>query len=106
MARFHFPLSTELETIYRVTSSYLLGQFFNYLKGLDFDIQMEGLVAIYERVQQVNMCFAGRMRASGVISETNAISQLYTQSEIVPLSIKESLAELMPLWIFFTGNIQ
>ena len=98
MARFHLPLSTELETIYRVTSAYLLGQFFNDLNGLDFDIKMSGLVAIYERVQKVNMCFAQRMRASGVISETNAISQLYTQSEIVPLSIKESLAELMPLF--------
>ncbi len=98
MARFHLPLSSEIETIFRATSTHLLSEYFNKINSKRHDFSMDGLVTSYQNVQTVNISFAARMRASGVINETNAISQLYTQSEDVPLSIKESLRELSPLF--------
>jgi hypothetical protein len=98
MARFHLPLSSAKETIFRATSAYLLGQYFRRKAGGEFDHSLDGLARIYQDVQKVDMGFANRMRASGAIKETNAIAQLYQNAEILPFAIEDSLIELAPLF--------
>ena len=64
MARFHLPLSSEEETIYRAGSMYMLAQYYRYHKGKDTDFDMNGLVLLYDKLQVVNTSLAKRLRAA------------------------------------------
>jgi len=54
MARFHLPFATEEETIYRVASMYLMGQYFRRLHGQEADLDLDGLAECYRNLQSVN----------------------------------------------------
>lgn len=63
MARFHLPFATKEETLYRVASTYLLGQYFRRQKGQDSDLNLEGLAEAYQQIHEVNMGMAQRLRS-------------------------------------------
>lgn len=50
MARFHLPLADQEETIWRVTSMYLLGQYFLKNEGKPADFGLKGLTKIYDNM--------------------------------------------------------
>ena len=104
MARFHLPLASPEETIFRVISSYLLAQYFRTQQGLEFDSTLRGLVRIYEDMQAVNAAFAERLKASGEVKETNAVAQLDLYAQVLPIVIKDSVEELLPLFEAFTAQ--
>lgn len=62
MARFHLPLASREETIYRATSMYLLAQYFRAHVGKSPDFDLYGLQEIYHNVQIVNAAMVQRLR--------------------------------------------
>jgi hypothetical protein len=106
MARFHLPLATEEETIYRTTSMYLLAQYFRSKEGLDYALNFEGLAAIYQNLKTINRALANRFRAA--IKEdasVNAIILLDLLSQAVTWSIEDNLEELKYLFKSYGSGI-
>ncbi|RMG97707.1 MAG: hypothetical protein D6708_01170 [Candidatus Dadabacteria bacterium] len=94
MARFHLPLATEEETVFRAVGSYLLAR---HLAGLPPDPDLAGLERVYRRVQEVNRCLAERLRAATRgDAAVNAVVLLDLLAKAVPWSIQETLDELRP----------
>jgi hypothetical protein len=106
MARFHLPLSSEEETIYRVTSMYLLAQYFIKKENKGADLELDGLTKIYENMQVVNISIAERLRsATRTDSSVNAIVLLDIYAKSVPIVIEESLEEIRYLFsAYFDEN--
>ena len=100
MARFHLPLASEQETIFRATSTYLLAQY--YLKKESFriaDFEFEGLNRIYNNIQIINFAIIKRLRnATSTDSLINAIVLLDSYAQALPLAIDESLDEMRHLF--------
>jgi len=93
MARFHLPVATEEETLYRAFSMYSLAQFFVTRAGKQVDPGFEGLRRIYEDVHTLNVAL---MRRIGAVTQTdsplNAIVCLDIYARAVPLAIDDTLA--------------
>lgn len=95
MARFHQPLASEEETIYRATSSYLLAQYFRQQSGEEPDFSLAGLSTRYQRLHQINIAMAARLR--GAIerdASVNAVILLDLFAKAMPYSVNDSVAEL------------
>jgi hypothetical protein len=104
MARFHLPLSSVMETIYRATSMYLLSQYFLLQNGRDTDFDLKGLEQIYDNIREVNIAVARRLRhATEADSSVNAIVILDAFAMAMPTCIEESLNDLQHL---FTPYLQ
>lgn len=102
MARFHLPMATEAETIYRATSMYLLAQYFHRKRGGSFDADLDGLRALYGRVRLVNQGIAARLRAA--VENDAAVGGvviLDMYAEAVPQVVDESLEEMEGLFAPF-----
>ncbi|MCK4505995.1 MAG: hypothetical protein KAW14_10275 [Candidatus Aegiribacteria sp.] len=106
MARFHLSLSNREETAYRVTSMYLLAQYFMKKEGKQADFSLQGLKQIYENVQQVNRAVVERLRAaSEADSVLNAIVILDTYAQTIPCMIEDSLDNIRYLFSpYLTDN--
>lgn len=99
MARFHLPLASEEETIYRATSTYLLAQYFLKNEGKYADFKFQGLAEIYRNMQIVNSGIARRLRAwTESDSSLNAIVLLDLYARALPLVIEDSLQEIRYLF--------
>ncbi len=99
MARFHLPLATELETVYRAASMYLLAQYFLRRRGREADLGLEGLAARYRALQEVNRGLSRRLReASREDAALNAVVLLDLFAKGVPWSVEEALEELRQLF--------
>lgn len=105
MARFHLPLASEDETIYRATSMYLLAQYFKNKAGEKVDLDLSGLKKIYDNIQKVNRSFAERLRiASKTDSLLNAIVELDVYAQTITIVIEESLEDLKYLYQSYLRN--
>lgn len=99
MARFHLPLSSEAETIYRASSMYLLAQYFKKKDGKTIDLDFKGLKKIYQDIQLVNYTMAARLReASKNDSILNAIVELDIYAQTLTFVIEDSLKEFRSLF--------
>lgn len=99
MARFHLPLATEEETIYRSCSMYLLAQYFCKSEGYEVDFSLAGLDQIYKNVQVVNTSIVERLRvASKADSSVNALIMLDMYARIMPYVIEDSLEDVRHLF--------
>lgn len=95
MARFHLPVSSEQEVIYRVTSMYLLGQYMRYKESKTIDVNFEGLSDAYCAMQLVNAALAERFRAATQTdSSVNALVLLDAYAQTLPVAIDDSLSEI------------
>ena len=102
MARFHLPLASGEETIYRATSMYLLAQYFLRKEGRESDLELDGLTEIYRDMQILNSAIAKRIRAA--IQEdaaVNAIVLLDFFAKTLPYVLEESLEEIRYLFTPF-----
>ncbi len=107
MARFHLPLSSEEETIYRSTSMYLLAQYFRHQENNEVDFSLDGLDQIYTHLQTVNAYLVNRLRnASKADSYVNAIIMLDMFAQLLPYVIEDSLEEIRHLFSPFLKNPQ
>lgn len=95
MARFHLPLATEEETIYRATSMYLLAQYFRHQAGSAPDLDLQGLRQRYQRLHQINIAMAARLHAAiDRDASVNAVILLDLFAKAMPYSVDDSVAEL------------
>ncbi len=98
MARFHLPLASEEETIYRAFSMHALAQYFmDQEKGANPGF--EHLKNCYDNLQKVNVSIADRLKAaSDSDSSVNALINLDMYAKAMPYVIEESLEELRYLF--------
>ncbi|MDP3152770.1 MAG: hypothetical protein Q8N23_08875 [Archangium sp.] len=95
MVRFHLPFQTELETITRATSMYLLGQYLVAQDGGTPDWSLAGLSSNYEATSVVNRAFAARLRAAAPKdANVNALIRLDSVARSVPDLIDSQMDEL------------
>ncbi|MDA1302005.1 MAG: hypothetical protein O2868_18245 [Proteobacteria bacterium] len=99
MARFHLPLATQEETIYRVTGMYLLAQYFLRREGKESDDDLAGLRLLYDNLHTVNVGIASRIRQwTKDDSSVNAIAILDVFSSMVPFAIEDELVRIERLF--------
>jgi hypothetical protein len=99
MARFHMPMSSVEETVYRATSMYLLGQWFRRSERGEGELDLSGLTELYNLVKLVNVHLHRRLGAAvETDSSQNAVALLGTFSQLLPMAVEKSLAPLRPLF--------
>lgn len=107
MARFHLPLASENETLYRTASTYLLAQYFRRKDGLEFSLELNHLSEIYENLKIINRALAKRFKVAIKEDATvNAIILLDLLSQAVSWSIEDDLEELKYLFEGYGVNQQ
>lgn len=95
MARFHLPLASEDETLFRSVATYVLAQYLRQRNGAEPDPELRGLQHIYAELRVVNAAFTKRLRAAGRADATlNALVLLDVFAILVPSAVEESLADL------------
>lgn len=100
MARFHLPLASTAETIYRSASMYLMAQHFLYKEGKTPDLDLQGLAEIYENIHTVNATIAERLlAASHKDSSVDAVVQLDVYAMTFLGIPEEPLEEIRPLFV-------
>lgn len=105
MARFHLPLASKDETIFRATSMYLLAQYFLKKAGRTADLELEGLTGIYDNMQIVNIAVVERLRAATKTdSSINAIVILDNYAKSLPYAIEKSLEDIRYLFSPFLAD--
>lgn len=99
MARFHLPFADNQETVYRIVSMYLLGQYFSHKRDEPFDYALEELEARYQDLHTLNLYIAKRLISVAVEdSAINALTKLDTFSLVLTREIRDSLRKLEPLF--------
>ncbi len=99
MARFHLPLASVEETIYRATSMYLLAQYFLRKEGKKADMELEGLKKIYRNIKIINESMAERLRnISDKDVALNSLVILDIFAQTLPFAIEESLEDVRYLF--------
>ena len=105
MARFHLPLSSEEETLFRVAGMYLLAQQLLHKDGIHKNAFIEdeagfnGLKTIYEDLHILNKALATRLRGATLSdSLKNAIALLDMYSNLVPMMIEDHLPHIKGLF--------
>lgn len=95
MARFHLPLASEEETVFRVAGMYLLAQYFMGHKGKAAKFDFDGLVRIYEDMHELNKAVASRLQmATESDSLKNAITLMDMYSTLIPMLLEDQLVEI------------
>jgi len=103
MARFHLPLASDEETIYRTTSMYMLAQYFKANDKTKYELDFSGLINIYANLKIINRALAKRLRAATQEdASVNAIILLDLLSQAVTWSIEDKLEELASLFTRFS----
>lgn len=99
MVRFHLPFASIEETIYRHVTNYLLSQYFEYLDGKKFDINLTRLSKMNENVDIVNRGIISRIeRLVKGDANKNALLILNTMGRLLKLEIEENLNLLKYLY--------
>jgi hypothetical protein len=102
MARFHLPLASEEETAYRVTSMYLLAQYYLMKAGKEASFELDGLRQVYDRVHMVNASVAKRLRAATTAdASVNALIMLDVFAMGIPFTIEDSLEDIRRLFLAY-----
>jgi hypothetical protein len=96
MARFHLPFASEVETVYRSVSMFLLAR---ELNGAPHDNGFAPLQDLYENLHVVNRDMSRRLGAATRTDPArNAIALLDAFTTLLPAALESSLEELKPLF--------
>lgn len=99
MVRFHLPMATQQDTIFRATGMYMLAQYFLRKEGRRGDFELHGLTQIYNNLHLLNIKIAERLRsAAQTDSSINAISSLDVFTYTLTFSIEDQLEEIRHLF--------
>lgn len=99
MARFHLPLASETETIYRSVTMFALAELLKAGNGSTPDVRLEGLKRAYDELHRVNRGLARRIgAATGSDPARNAVVLLDASTTLLPSAIEQSLADMRPLF--------
>jgi len=98
MARFHLPLASEEETVYRAAANFMLACYFHG-KARPTEENLAELDRIYRNIQVINVSMAARIRSVTTTDSTvNAVVFLDMYAKSMPYVIKTALAEIRPLF--------
>lgn len=98
MARFHLPLASPEETLWRASGSFLLAQYFKQ-KNNEPSEGLEGLTRRYENLEVLNSGMAKRLRNQvDKDSCLNAIVLLDNYAKMYPMFLEKSLSNLRNLY--------
>jgi|AGTN01.1.fsa_nt_gi hypothetical protein len=101
LARFHLPFASEQETLVRIFSMHLMGEYLRSGGAGSASVGVDGLEAQYRAVALVNQGMAERIRAAfAKDAVVNAIVILDTFAQAVPFVVRKALKELRPLFDF------
>ncbi len=99
MARFHLPLASSDETVYRAVTMYLLAQYYLRRAGREPDIDLDGLKTLYESLETVNSDFCERLRAATEQdSALNAVVLLDFFAKTVPFGMEMLLDQMRSMF--------
>lgn len=99
MARFHLPLSSREETNYRVTTMWLMREYFRTTRGEEEE-GMAGLLEAYAALTVLNRALANRIRTTArTDAPVNAVVSLDTLAMFVPMAVGAELEELEGLFL-------
>lgn len=99
MARFHLPFSTVNETVMRVTSMYLLKQYYDAKKGISPDMELKNLDELYKNVTKVNHSILERIRQVGHgDSKSNAVLILDSFAFLLTNELSNDLSSLKEIF--------
>ncbi len=105
MARFHLPLASQEDTLFRATGMYLLAQYFLKNEGVEVDCELDGLTRIYQNIHQLNITLAKRLRAaSNTDSSINAVIVLDVFTYTLPTVINDQLESIRPLFLSYLSD--
>ena len=95
MAKFHLPLATTEETIFRAVSSYLLMQYLKQEEGHKVSFELTGLKEIYNNLHTVNVHMNKRMTSAiQADSAVNAIAILDIFAITLPNFLDDEIKNL------------
>lgn len=99
MVRFHLPFATIEETVYRMVSMYLVGQYFKNVEQKQPDWELKKLPQMYSAVSEVNRSFCDRLRQIETQDASlNAVCILDSFASSVSYSIDDSLKSIKKLF--------
>ncbi len=99
MARFHLPLASEEDTIYRASSMYLLAQYYMNKDGQKAGLDLNGLLELYQQMRIINSSLAERLRTtSQKDTAINAVILLDLLAKTLPYCIDDNMSEIRYLF--------
>jgi len=106
MARFHLPLASLEDTLFRATGMYLLAQYFLKDEGKEVDFELDGLSRIYEIIHLLNISLAKRLKsATNNDSSINAVIVLDVFTHTMSTNaIREQLESIKPLFLSYLSD--
>lgn len=105
MARFHLPFSTTEETLFRVTSLFLLRQYFAAQIDGTADFSFRELEALYQNISLINRGMLARIGnlATGD-ANVNSITILESFAQLLQIDLLFDLSKVRPLFINEKNN--
>lgn len=99
LARFHLPVSSDDETMYRVISMYLMSRFVVRRKGKTSGLELNGLLKIYRDMEQLNKALSNRVASCCKKDAVpSGLKRLNIYAHNMPLAMEEYLDRLNPLF--------
>ncbi len=98
LAKYHYPLASEKETMFRSVTMFLLAQYFRQKNGQTAECGLEDLHQIYRELEQVNTALVGRLKESGDQVVSQCMKEWDVFSGMFSLRVEELLKELEPLF--------
>ena len=99
MVRFHLPMSTAEDTIFRATGMFLLAQYFRLKEGQGGEFDFQGLTQIYNNLHLLNIHITERLRHSiEAESPINAIILLDVFTHALSMVIEDNLGKIRHLF--------
>jgi hypothetical protein len=99
MGRFHLPLASHEETLFRAAATFLLSQYFLKKEGYPSGINLDGLLKVYKEIQKVNQFMLKRLRSAvQTDSAVNALILLDVYAKFALIDIDECLNEIRYLF--------
>ncbi|MEI8397041.1 MAG: hypothetical protein WCF85_20135 [Rhodospirillaceae bacterium] len=101
MARFHMPLASLDETVFRVIGTFLIGEFIRAENtGAPINRSLECLIDIYLNLEIMNKALAARINAAGSLNEAgvNGLIILNTYAQFMQMLTNDSLSGIRSLF--------
>ncbi len=106
MGRFHLPLASHEETMFRAAATFLLNQYFLKKDGHPAGVELDGLLKVYKEIQAVNNAILKRLRtAVQTDSAVNALILLDVYAKFALIDIDDCLDEIRYLFQPFLDSI-
>lgn len=107
MARFHLPFASKDETLWRAAATFLLSCYFTEKRLKIEDMELDGLVTIYDDVAKLNDAMVQRLRsASSKDSAVNALVHLDVFAKFLMPPLEDAMAQIKTIFEPFISTVK